>query len=119
MDDEEMIRGPATRTLSKFGYNVLAAADGETALKIYREEHEHIDLVILDLIMPGMSGRQCLEEILKTNPEAKVVIASGYSDVGPVKETIEAGAKAFIGKPFEFRKLLRLIREIMDEVERG
>ena len=115
VDDEDFIRNVGERTLTRFGYTVLKASDGKSGLEFYRKEQEQIDLVILDLMMPGMSGRRCLEELLKVNPQAKVVIASGYSDIGPMKESIDAGARSFIGKPYQMRQLLKLVRDVLDE----
>jgi len=62
-----------------------------------------------------MGGKKCYKEILKINPKAKVLIVSGYSANGPGKEAIEAGAKGFVGKPFDVSHLLETIREILDE----
>ncbi len=115
MDDEEAIRGLGTQILEEFGYTVLTAADGESALQLYGEEQEKIDLVILDLIMPGMGGKHCLVELLKINLEAKVAIASGYSPDGPTKEILKNGAKGFISKPYDLRQMLRVVREVLDQ----
>ena len=68
VDDEDFIRDLGERILTKFGYRVLKADDGEGALELYQREKETIDLVILDLIMPGMGGRRCLEEFMEINP---------------------------------------------------
>ena len=115
VDDEEYIRELGVELLTDAGYKVLTATDGEGGLELYREEQENIDLVILDLVIPGMGGKKCYEEILKINPKAKVLIVSGYSANGPGKEAIEAGAKGFVGKPFDVSHLLETIREILDE----
>ena len=115
VDDEEFILDLAKQTIARFGYTVITALDGETALEFYRKEQGDIDLVILDLVMPGMSGRECLEGLRNIDPRAKVVIASGYSDAGLKEEAIEAGAKSFIGKPYEMRQLLQVVREVLDE----
>ena len=115
VDDEEAIRGLGTQILEEFGYTVLTAADGESALKLYSEEQEKIDLVILDLIMPGMGGKHCLVELLKINLEAKVAIASGYSPDGPTKEILRNGAKGFISKPYDLRQMLQVVREVLDQ----
>ncbi len=61
----------------------MTASNGKEALELYQREGASISLIILDLIMPEMDGRKCLEEILRINPKAKVVIASGYSEAGP------------------------------------
>jgi len=115
VDDEEVIRNLGERILTKAGYTVLAASDGQEALAIYKKEQRSIALVILDLIMPVMGGKMCLEEILKICPQAKVLIASGYSIDGPTKEAVGAGAKGFIHKPYEVRQMLQVVREVIDE----
>ena len=117
VDDEESIRSLGTQILEKFGYTVLTAADGEKALQIYRKEQKKIDLVILDLIMPGMGGKLCLVELLKINLEAKVAIASGYSPDEPTREILRNGAKGFISKPYDLRQMLKVVREVLDEDE--
>jgi two-component system cell cycle sensor histidine kinase/response regulator CckA len=114
VDDEEAIRELGKDILARFGYTVLMASDGETALEIYRENKKEISLVILDIIMPGMGGRKCLEELLKINPELRIIIASGYSVNGPSKEILKAGAKGFIGKPYNINQILKGVRETLD-----
>jgi PAS domain S-box-containing protein len=115
VDDEESILDLGKEVLCRFGYTLLTAPDGKTALEFYRNEHGQIDLVILDMIMPGMSGRQCLEGLLKINPKAKVVISSGYSHIGHRKETMKAGARSFISKPYEIKQMLQVVREALDQ----
>ncbi len=115
VDDEEYIRELGVELLSDVGYEVLTATDGESALQLYRKEQQRIDLVILDLVIPGMGGKKCYEEILKINPQAKILIVSGYSVNGPGKEAIEAGARGFVGKPFDVSHMLESVREILDQ----
>jgi len=115
VDDEASIRDLAEEMLNSFGYTVLTASDGEKALEIYKAKGEHISLIILDLVMPGMGGRKCLEEILEINPSELVVIASGYPINGPTKEALESGAKGYIGKPYEMRQMVKMVREVLDE----
>jgi two-component system, cell cycle sensor histidine kinase and response regulator CckA len=114
VDDEEMLRDIGKDILEQFGYAVLLASDGESALELYRENQKDISLIILDIVMPGMGGKKCLEEILKVNPQAKVVIASGYSIDGSAKEILEGGAKAFIRKPYELKQMLGEVRKVLD-----
>jgi len=115
VDDEKSILDFGRRVLSNFGYTVLAASAGEGALEIYQNEKEKVDLIILDLIMPGMGGQRCLEELLRISPEAKVIIASGYSIDGHPKTMIEAGARAFVNKPYDIKQILKIIRTVLDE----
>jgi two-component system cell cycle sensor histidine kinase/response regulator CckA len=81
VDDDEMIRDLAVEMLSHCGYTVITAPDGETAIELFRKQNRRIALVILDLIMPGMDGKRCLSELLRFNPEAKIIIASGYASL--------------------------------------
>jgi CheY-like chemotaxis protein len=116
VDDEEYIRELGVELLSDVGYEVLTAIDGESALQLYRKDQQRIDLVILDLVIPGMGGKKCCEEILKINPQAKILIVSGYYSVnGPGKEAMEAGAKGFVGKPFDVSHMLKAVRYILDK----
>jgi len=115
VDDEEAIRELAEDILTRFGYTVLMASNGETALEIYREKKEEINLVILDIIMPGMGGRKCFEKLLKMNPKSRIIIASGYSINGPAKEVLKAGAKGFISKPYDMKGMPQTVRKILDE----
>ncbi|MBW1691983.1 MAG: response regulator [Deltaproteobacteria bacterium] len=115
VDDEEPIREVGKNTLAKFGYKVIIAPDGESALELYREKKKKIDLIILDLIMPGMGGRKCLERLLKINPRARVLIASGYSVDELTKKALEAVAKGFISKPYDIKQMLKAVRETLDK----
>jgi nitrogen-specific signal transduction histidine kinase/ActR/RegA family two-component response regulator len=115
VDDEQYIRELGVELLTDVGYDVLTATDGESALELYREEQKRIDLVILDLVIPGMGGKKCYEEILKLNQKAKILIVSGYSVNGPGKEALEAGARGFVGKPFDVSHLLHTVRQILDQ----
>jgi two-component system, cell cycle sensor histidine kinase and response regulator CckA len=114
VEDDDEIRELGAGLLNEFGYEVITANNGREALKIYEREGAGISLIILDLIMPVMDGRQCLAEILRINPNARVVIASGYSETGPVNGVMAAGAKGFIQKPYTMRQLLTTVRQILD-----
>ncbi len=109
VDDDDAVRGLVAEMLELAGYTVVTAAGGGEALEIYDRRGEEISLVILDLVMPEMSGRECLKKLLTVDPNAKVLIASGYSDDGPIKEVLEEGAIDFIGKPFDLKQLLLII----------
>jgi two-component system, cell cycle sensor histidine kinase and response regulator CckA len=115
VDDEEPIRELASRVISRVGYKVLSASNGREALNLYRERGNEIALVVLDLIMPEMGGKQCLEGLLSYDPSVKVVIASGYLSDIPKTDTIAAGAKAFVGKPYDMKQLLATVRAALDE----
>ena len=114
VEDDESIRNLGAAILKKFGYKVITAGDGKEALEIYQVEKDRIDLIMLDLIMPIMDGRQCLAGVLRINPDAKIIIASGVSEAGSASGARVAGAKGFVQKPYDMRKLLTKIREILD-----
>lgn len=114
VDDEEFVRELGRRILAKSGYTVLVASGCEDALGIYRSKQEEISVIILDLMMPGMGGKDCLKEILKINPEAKVLIASGYAADETTKECLSSGAKGFIAKPYRAGAFLQQVRKTLD-----
>ena len=98
----------------KFGYTVITASTGEEALEIYSAKQNYIDLVLMDLGMPGMGGHKCLQELLQIDSSVKVIITSGYSINGHVKKSMEAGAIEYVGKPYKLAELLNTVREILD-----
>ena len=114
VDDEDRIRDVAQEILSSFGYETLTASNGKEAVEVYRKKGDQIDLVILDLIMPEMDGKQCLVDILQQNPSAKVLVASGYTTDGQLEQVKRLGATATISKPYETRQLLDLVRDTLD-----
>ncbi len=114
VDDENGVRELCSRILKHAGYTVIQACDGKEALEIYRERLSEISLVLLDLIMPVMSGHRCLEELLTINPSLKVIVVSGYMGNAPMGKSLEMGAKGLINKPFASVKVLKLVREILD-----
>ncbi|MCL4553364.1 MAG: PocR ligand-binding domain-containing protein, partial [Candidatus Marsarchaeota archaeon] len=113
-DDEEFVRDLGQRLLSEQGYKVLTASNGKEALEVYRSQSAEISLVILDLVMPEMGGKQCLRGLLEINPKAKVLIASGFSANGPTKDALVYGAKGFVDKPFSLNQLIKAVRETLD-----
>ncbi|MBI4964283.1 MAG: PAS domain S-box protein [Desulfomonile tiedjei] len=114
VDDEEMVRDLGKRILERSGYAVLTAANGLETLDEYKKEGHNISLVILDLMMPEMGGKQCLEDLLKIDPQIKVLIASGYSAAGETKKAIELGASGFVDKPYAMKGLLEAVRRVLD-----
>ena len=101
VDDETQVRDLAVKTLKKCGYNVLIANDGDEALSIYETRRDEIDLVILDIIMPKMGGRECFYKIREINPDSKVLIMTGHTTDGSVQDFIKEGAEGVIIKPFD------------------
>lgn len=114
VDDEAHIRDLVSQALDQYGYKILTASSGEEALEIHTLRSKEIDLILMDIGMPGMGGHKCLQEILKKDPSAKVIVASGYSVDGKLKETLEAGASGYIGKPYKIIDLLEKVRTVLD-----
>jgi CheY-like chemotaxis protein len=115
VDDEEFVRDLGARILSQAGYNVLTATNGKDALDLLEKEGTQVSLVILDLIMPEMGGKECLKELRKIDPQRKVLIASGLIADPSTKESVEKGAQGFVSKPFRMKELLRQVRKVLDE----
>jgi CheY-like chemotaxis protein len=115
VDDEQALRTLGARALESRGYRVLTADNGEQALEIYRAQTGEVDLVIMDLGMPGMGGRKAMRSILDLNPRVKVVIASGYSPDAQVKDALEAGAAGYVAEPFRKADLLATVRGVLDD----
>ncbi len=114
VDDETILLDLGKDMLSEFGYTVLTAESGEEALGLYEGEGMKIDLVVLDLSMPGMGGHRCFQELRRINPGVKVIVASGYTSDDKVKETLESGACGFICKPYRLQDMLKKIKDVMD-----
>ncbi len=112
-DDDDAIANFCKQLLSSRGYQVIVASNGKHALEIYKNNRDTISLVILDLIMPKMDGRQCLSQILRVNPDVKVILSSGYSETGSASGAT-AEARGYIQKPYDMRQLLTMIREVLD-----
>ena len=115
VDDEDMIIEVAGELFEQLGYNVLTAKNGKEAIELYEENKEHIDIVLLDMIMPDMSGSDTYDKMRKINPDIKVLLSSGYSINGQATEIMDRGCNGFIQKPFKMKELSQKLREILDE----
>jgi PAS domain S-box-containing protein len=115
VDDEEMIIEVGEEILQALGYKVFPAVSGKEALEIYKNKKNSIDMVILDMIMPGMGGGETYDNLKQINPDIKVLLSSGYSISGQAAEILERGCDGFIQKPFKLRQLSVKIREILDK----
>jgi two-component system cell cycle sensor histidine kinase/response regulator CckA len=113
VDDEEGIVSVSSALLSHLGYRVLTAKSGQEAIDLYRKEGNAIDLVILDMIMPGMSGEQAFHRLKEMNPDIRVILSSGYSLDSMATEIMQQGCRSFIQKPFNLSTLSQRIREAL------
>ena len=115
VDDEDMIIDIGEKILKMMGYDVMTATSGRDALELYKENQIKIDLVVLDMIMPGISGGETYDRLKGINPNVKVLLSSGYSMDGQASEILKRGCSGFIQKPFRMSHLSQIIREILDK----
>jgi two-component system, cell cycle sensor histidine kinase and response regulator CckA len=115
IDDEKMILDVGANMLEVLGYRVMIATGGKQGLKVYEQNKDAIDIVILDMIMPEIGGKETFDTMLQINPSVKVLLSSGYSLDGQAKDIMQGGCKGFIQKPFTMAELSKKIREIMDD----
>ncbi len=115
VDDEAMVIDVAKQLLERLGYTAMVASSGREALDIYEKNRDSIDLVILDMIMPSMSGGDVYDHLKALNPSVKVLLASGYSINGQAQAILERGCDAFIQKPFKIMELSQKIRTVLDK----
>jgi len=115
VDDEDMIIEVAEELFEQLGYKVLIARSGKEAVEIYEKNKERIDMVILDMIMPDMSGSVTYDMMKEIDPDIKVLLSSGYSINGQAAEILDRGCNGFIQKPFKMKELSQKLREILDE----
>lgn len=114
VDDEELVIDVGMRMLEKLGYMVLTAKNGKDALQVYQENRDKIDMIILDMIMPGMNGGEIFDRLKDINPEVRVLLSSGYSINGQAVHILERGCRGFIQKPFDLQKLSHKVQEVLE-----
>ncbi len=115
VDDEYMVIDVCQQILKTLGYTVFLARSGKEAIETYRGKQNEIDMVILDMIMPGMGGSETYDKLKEINPEVKVLLSSGYSIDGLATEILDRGCDGFIQKPFNMKDLSRKLREILNK----
>jgi two-component system, cell cycle sensor histidine kinase and response regulator CckA len=115
IDDEEMIIKVGRELLQELGYKVIAARSGDEAIKLYRAKAAKFDLVIMDMIMPGMGGGETFDNLKAINPDIKVLLSSGYSINGQAAKILERGCDGFIQKPFNLNQLSETIQKIISK----
>jgi len=114
VDDEPDFVETMTEMLEMEGYKTISAGNGAGALSAFETHRGRVDLVLLDIMMPGMEGDQVYREMKKMEPGVKVVLCSGFSVEGKVGALLDEGACAFVQKPFEFRDLRNTISQVLD-----
>jgi PAS domain S-box-containing protein len=114
VDDEVYILNLLKQVLESVGYTVLLAEDGLQALEVYQQRRGEIDLVVLDMGMPRLSGRETFRRLREFDSQAAVLISSGYAEDDQAREMLNAGARGFLAKPYNIDELLSRVREVLD-----
>jgi PAS domain S-box-containing protein len=114
VEDEEMLKMPLQIVLVEKGYKVISASDGLEAVDIYEKRKKEIALVLTDLGLPKMNGMDVCAQIKKINPKSRVIVATGYLDPEMKSKFLEAGIQHFLFKPYDLKKVLKVLREVID-----
>lgn len=118
-DDEDDVREVVSAMLRSFGYRVLEARNGVEAVELFRERHREITLVLLDLMMPWMTGDRAFAEMRRICPWVRALLASGYDESERIREIVAEGFQGFLQKPFRRRELGQKVEEILGTRGRG
>jgi len=119
VDDEEIVIGVGRQMLQKLGYSVLTASNGQEAVDVCNNAPDAVDLVLLDMIMPGMGAGDTYDRLKAINPAIKVILSSGYSLDQKASAILDRGCNGFIQKPFNMKNLEEKITQVLktDTVE--
>lgn len=118
VDDEPLVRNVGRDLLQNMGYQVFLAEDGQQALEVYAHNKEKISLVILDMVMPKMGGKEALERLVRNYPEVRVLIASGFHQDGNIDVLLNLGAKGFIQKPYSWLEICKAVTDAIGDESR-
>ena len=113
IDDEKMILDVGIELLEELGYKVQSAMRGQEAIDLFKRDRGKIDLVIMDMIMPGMSGGETFDRLKKIDPDIKVLLSSGYSINSQAAKILQRGCDGFIQKPFNMNQLAEKVQRIL------
>jgi two-component system, cell cycle sensor histidine kinase and response regulator CckA len=114
VEDEAPVRESVRRLLEWHGYTVIEARNGADALEIYEGDQQGIDLVLTDLVMPGMGGHELVERLRARQPDLPVVFMSGYADKGMTSNSVLRKDTAYLEKPFTVELLVQRLREVLE-----
>lgn len=114
IDDEENIINVTREMLESVGYTVMTAKNGNEAIDLFRKNSSLIDVLLLDMIMPGMSGSETMKHIRNINPDARILLSSGYGREGIAEDILSRGCDGFIQKPYDLERLSNMIMSICE-----
>ena len=113
IDDEESIAAVTRELLEKIGYGVLMANNGRDGVELFKKRMDDISVVVLDMVMPGMTGKETFDVLKQIKPDVKVILSSGYSLNGQARDILEQGCRGFIQKPFDIMRLSEKIGDVI------
>ena len=113
VDDEELVLEVGTKMLEHLGYSVLGAGDGQEALDLFKKNRNNLDLVMLDMNMPGMDGAAVYDKIKKIRENVRILIISGYYENNRIRKILKNGSTGFIQKPFDVNVLSAKLLEML------
>jgi PAS domain S-box-containing protein len=113
IDDEKMILEVGCELLQELGFKVLSAMSGQEAIDVFQNNRDKIDMIIMDMIMPGMSGSETFDRLREIKPDVKILLSSGYSVDGQATKILRRGCDGFIQKPFNMNQLAEKIQKIL------
>ncbi len=119
VDDEEIVIGVGKQMLERLGYTVVTARNGREAVDFHTNNPGGVDLVLLDMIMPGMEAGDTIDQLKAINPAIKVILSSGYSLNQKATEILNRGCNGFIQKPFNMKSLQEKIDEVVNSDNAG
>ena len=119
VDDEPLVSQLIADILNRFGYGVLTADCGADAVNLYQKQHQEIDAVVLDVVMPVMDGKETLRRLRAINPQVVVIISSGHSHDNDADDLLKQGAVAFVQKPYRIADLMQAVKDAVERKKRG
>ena len=115
VDDESVVRQVVSAMLRTLGYDVTTAENGKEAVEYFRDHHEKVDLVLLDMIMPRMGGRECFQVLQQIDPGVKAILATGYGRDGRAQDMLDDGIEAFIQKPYRVQEISQVVARVLTD----
>lgn len=113
LDDDDALRSTVRRVLELYDYEVLEAADAQAAFQVIDEHPGSIDLILCDLVLPGLGGREAASTMVARRPDAKLLFMSGYSSAGSFRGELEKSGTEFLRKPFEVHELIEAVESVL------
>ena len=114
VDDEDVVIDVCRQLLKSIGYDIIVARSGQEAVNTYKKQVAHVDAIILDMVMPDMSGSETFDALKAINKDAKIILSSGYNLNGIATKIMERGCSAFIQKPFGIDQLSQTLKKVLN-----